>query len=301
MVKLNEKKIRWIISKSNQGWSSKRIALAQKVSSSRIRQIIGAYKKTGKIPSINKPGRKSKTIHPEIINTVLQAHKETNLGPLALEKKIEKERKLHIPHNTIYKIMKEFKLIKPNPNKKKQRKYVRWERKHSNSLWQGDWKQINKSKWLIAFMDDASRMITCYGVFNNPTKENAIKVLKQGFNKWGKPKQVLTDHGSQFYANKKDKKGNGKSEFTEFLESEGVEHILARVKHPQTNGKIERWFGLLEQKYYLFDYDIDKFVKWYNEIKPHMSLWFDYAETPKEAFYRKLRPEVLIGMFFGSK
>ena len=207
MVKLNKNKIKWIISKNEQGWSSKRIALAQKISSSRVRQIVGLYKRTGKIPILRKPGRKAKTIYPEIINTILETHKRTNLGPLALEKKIEKERKIHIPHNTIYRVMKEFKLIKPNPNKRKQRKYVRWEGKH----------------------------------------------------------------------------------------------ILARVKHPQTNGKIERWFGLIEQKFYLFDYDIDKFVKWYNEIKPHMSLWFDYAETPKEAFYRKLKPEVLIGMFFSSK
>ena len=105
MVKLNKKKIKWIISKNKQGWSSKRIALAQKVSSSRVRQIIGIYNRAGKIPILNKPGRKAKTIHPEIINIILKTYEETSLGPLALEKKIEKERKLHIPHNTIYKVM----------------------------------------------------------------------------------------------------------------------------------------------------------------------------------------------------
>ena len=98
-------------------------------------------------------------------------------------------------------------------------------------------------------MDDASRLITCYWLFNSPTTENVINVLKQGFKKYGKPMQILTDHGSQFYANKKDRKGKAKSRFDEFLEKEGIEYILARVKHPQTNGKIERWFGLLESKF----------------------------------------------------
>jgi len=66
-------------------------------------------------------------------------------------------------------------------NKKKRRKWVRYERKHSMSLWQGDWKRLGE-KWIIAFMDDASRLITCYGVFDSATTENTIKVLKNSLN-----------------------------------------------------------------------------------------------------------------------
>jgi len=38
--------------------------------------------------------------------------------------------------------------------------------------------------------------------------------------------------------------------------------------------KIERWFGLLEQKMHFFN-SIEEFVKWYNFIKPRTSLGFD--------------------------
>ncbi len=34
-------------------------------------------------------------------------------------------------------------------------------------------------KWIIAYLDDASRLITGYGVFDEATSENAIKVLKE--------------------------------------------------------------------------------------------------------------------------
>ena len=34
-------------------------------------------------------------------------------------------------------------------------------------------------KWIIAYLDDASRLITGYGVFENATAENALKVLKE--------------------------------------------------------------------------------------------------------------------------
>ncbi len=53
------------------------------------------------------------------------------------------------------------------------------------SMWQGDWKEFEierlQRNGLIAFMDDSSRLITCYGVFDSPTTENTISVLKQGF------------------------------------------------------------------------------------------------------------------------
>ncbi len=74
----------------------------------------------------------------------------------------EKDRELvgiHIPHNTIYRILLRNDLIEENMKKKRQRKWVRFEREHAMSLWQGDWKQLTvngKRVWLIAFMDDAS-------------------------------------------------------------------------------------------------------------------------------------------------
>ena len=86
-------------------------------------------------------------------------------------------------------------------------------------------------------MDDASRFITCYGVFDSATTENTIKVLKMGFAEYGVPDEILTDHGTQFVAAKNRGKANHK--FKEFLKENGVRHILARINHPQTNGKVE--------------------------------------------------------------
>jgi putative transposase len=65
------------------------------------------------------------------------------------------------------------------------------------------------------------------------------------------------------------------------------------MKHPQTNGKIERWFGLLEQKPELFN-TVDEFTLWYNTLKPHMSLNLDECETPNQAFWRWLPSERIL-------
>jgi len=300
-MKLNNRKIRWIIRKYKEGFSVKKLSITQRVSSSRIRQIVAYYKKAGTIPVLKKPGRPKKEVYPEIINIVEESYKETKLGPVALERWIEKNRNIHIPRNTIYRIMDKKGLIKPNPKKRRQRKFVKFERKHSNSLWQGDIKELvlknNERKYLIAFLDDASRLITCYGLYNEPTTENVIKTLLKGFSLYGIPREILTDNGTQFIASRKDKNGNFKHRFKEFLDKYRIKHIRARVHHPQTIGKIERWFGTVEKKLPLFDYDLDKLVYVYNNQWPHLSLWFEIGETPKEAFLRKLPPENILGMF----
>ena len=59
--------------------------------------------------------------------------------------------------------------------------------------------------------------------------------------------EVITDHVSQFFANTRDFQGNANHAFEQFCKEKGINHILARVKHPQTNGKIERWFGTYKQ------------------------------------------------------
>ena len=51
---------------------------------------------------------------------------------------------------------------------------------------------------------------------------------------------VLTDHGSEFYANLRDGKGYADHEYERFLKESGIKHILCRVYHPQTNGKLEK-------------------------------------------------------------
>ncbi len=149
-------------------------AKIQGITRVRVWQLWNEYLSVGEIPESRKVGRKRKEISDEEKKLILEKHNQYKLGPLALESVIERDIGIHILHNRIYRIMLEGALIMENPRKKRQRKYVRFERKHSMSLWQGDWKYLDNGKWLIAFLDDASRRIMCYGVFDNATTENTI-------------------------------------------------------------------------------------------------------------------------------
>jgi len=82
-------------------------------------------------------------------------------------------------------------------------------------------------------MDDASRLIVGYGVFQDPTAENTIQVLKHAIAKYGHPREILTDRGSQFYANEGERREKGISQFETYLAEQGIKHLLCRVSHPQ--------------------------------------------------------------------
>ena len=74
--------------------------------------------------------------------------------------------------------------------------------------------------------------------------------------------------------------------FQEYLTKRKIRHILGRIQHPQTNDKVERFFGSMQAKLRMFK-SIKEYIEWYNTKRPHMSLDWNSLETPEQAFYRK--------------
>jgi putative transposase len=267
------------------------IARDFQVTRQRVYQLVTQFKEMGDYPEIKRPGRKPEPLNERTEELILESYRANNVGPIHLEKKIEESYGIHIPHNRIYQVLLFHGLVEINMRKRQQRKYIRYERAHSMSMWQGDWKEfeIDSTKnWVVAFIDDSSRLITCYGVFDSPTTENTITVLKQGFREYGTPREILTDHGTQFVSARD--REHAQHKFKDFLDQHEIKHIVARVKHPQTNGKIERFYGEVERRIRKFG-SIDKIVHWHNVIKPHMSL--DYDE-PCNVFWYRLPPERIL-------
>ena len=162
-----------------------------------IRDSYQTYQKTKQFPFPQKPGRKPRLVSIEERNLVIETRRDYPLsGAIALEKILD-SRGIHIGHNRIHRILKEEGFAQDEPRKQRRRKWIRYERRYSNSLWHADWFEEQKDK-VILFEDDASRFITGYGVFGNATTENTISVLEKALQGYGIPKQLMTDHGTQF-------------------------------------------------------------------------------------------------------
>src|SRR5439155_4169077 len=181
---------------------------------------------------------------------------------------------------------------RPHPDKVRH-----FERAKPNQLWQTDLftfvlKRQNRRVYLVAFLDDHSRFVVGYGLHASQSTALVLEVLRAGLTSYGTPEEVLTDNGSQYVT------WRGKSAFTKELEQRGIRQIVARPRHPQTLGKIERFWGTLwrecvAQAVFLDLGDAQKriglFIDHYNFQRPHQGI---DGLVPADRFFGAA-PEVL--------
>ena len=285
MKKLNKRKIKWIVKESERreiGFYS--IGKQQKITARHARRVAKKYNKC-KDPILLRCGRKPREITDEERKIVVETYKEIRASATMIEQYLD-EKGIHINHNRIHKILLEAKLAREEQKKKHRRSWVRYERKHSLSLVHADWFEHKRRQGII-FIDDASRFITGYGEFDNANMDNTIKVFKKSF-KWGIPKLTHTDHGTQFVSVEAEGKKFNASRFTESVKEAGSKHILARIKHPQANGKAERVIGTIKRLWNVIG-SLDKAIEHYNYKRPHRSLTNGKLRTPYQAFLDKKR------------
>lgn len=288
MKKLNKRKLWAIINKLRRGISVYHTAKEAEISQRWVRYIWKFYNTTTEVPIPKPCGRKPQELTKAQKILLLDLLQEHPLGAVSLET-ILKTKGVNISHNKIHKFMKENGFALEEPKKQEKRKWVRYARHHSNSLWHVDWTQLSDGRKLIVYEDDASRFIVGFGIFSEATLQNSIEVLKKAIEKHGAPKQLLSDNGTQFRFNEAyDKDPETKNKFQKYLESIGVHQIFTRVHRPQANGKVERLFHTLKRHLKHFG-SIEKSIEYYNFKRPHMSLRFEELETPAQAFIRKTK------------
>ncbi len=295
MKKLKPWEILQIIDDRLEGRSAYQLAKRYNVSPPWIRHIVRHYQLTGEPPELKKCGRRPKPITEDEVSTVLSAYETYHLGAVRLEGILSDFMEVELSHNRIHKILRKLKLARKSKDKSQKRKWVRYEKKYSNSMWHTDWTKLD-GKWLIVIIDDASRFVVGWGLFSHATSANSVLVLERAMAAYGCPKMMLTGRDTQFYSTQK-RQSNVKPKLTDFeecLSTHKIKHILARVNHPQTNGKCERVFGTVKQKADEFE-GLEALFDWYNNIRPHMSLK-NGLETPAQAFLRKMKEKKSISV-----
>jgi putative transposase len=281
MYKLTYKKRIWIVRQMLKGVSTKDVAQAQKISLSMARRILKTYQAYG-LHGLkdHKTGRPETSLNPKAEELIFD-QRRYGYGACRIED-ILRTKGFNISHRQIEKLLLRNGLVEPNIKKQKPRKWVRYELPNPNDLWHTNWTydpftQLN----LGVFIDDRTRLITSARLFRQTTSENAISLLQQGIDCFGKPKAVMTDHGSSYYSNKASPNQQN-TRFRIALDALGIKHWVARVNRPQTNGKVERFFLTYKTEYATGCFaNVHDFIKHYNEVRLHMSL---NMRTPKEVW-----------------
>lgn len=211
--------------------------------------------------------------------------------------KIKRMLKLDASCSTIDKVIREEGLAGKLVKRVRNKTYGNFERQHSFSMVQIDYKQWGNGIFSIWVIDDSSRMILGHHVSDHQSAEDVIKLLESTFEFWHiKPQQILSDHGSEFYSIRG---GKGRSKLDKWCKEKGIKHVMGRVRHPQTQGKIERShksaiaeidvFGSMDK---LEDAKetISKWIAFYNTERPHQALGY---ECPFDVFIERLEGDHL--------
>ena len=281
MYKLNFEKRVWIVKQRLKCVSPSKLALAQGITDRAVREIIQKYKQFGWDGLKDcKTGRPETKLNQNSEIIILDIRKRYGYGACHIEQLL-KRKGFGISHRQIEKLLLRNGLVEPNIKKQKSRKWVRYELPNPNDMAHTDWTYCPfTQKQLSVYIDDRTRLITSFGLFNRATTDNSIALLKSAIADHGKPKSVMTDHGSQYYTNKRDSQEN--TQFRIVLNALGIRHYVARVNRPQTNGKVERFFLTYKTEYTTGSFKhIGYFIKHYNEERLHMSLSY---KTPKEVW-----------------
>lgn len=285
-MKLTRGKLLETLRAKNDGATTYQARKIAHISVRRVNQVWNEYQLTNQVPDIGKKnGRPLKTIEQWERDLVQQTYQKYRVSADTLERVIKRDFGRQISHNRIHKILLILGVAKKK-NKKDIRKknWIRYERRHSLTAVHIDW-HFDGNRYVFAVIDDASRKILALPECTAATTDYSIEGMELALQQ-GRIKQCISDHGAQFISN-----ADGDSRFKAFLLSKNIKQILCRVKHPQSNGKVERWFETYDRHRSAFETQ-EEFVYWYNEIRPHRSLNFEMLETPAQAFVRKMKTEV---------
>jgi len=124
--------------------------------------------------------------------------------------------------------------------------------------------------YLCFILDDYSRLILGFSVSFIPTTKWIITCLKETIDYYGHPLSLLTDNGYCF-----------RSSFDALLISKEIIHKRCSVRHPQTNGKIERlWRSIKEELLSRtlivstknLIWLLNEYITYYNNFRPHQGI-----------------------------
>lgn len=291
--------IRLLLEKSGQRWEIPESGRSS-ISVSTIKNWIRRYRASGnKLESLVSKGREDKGRFRSIDG-------EMALGMIALRKQFlqlsipvflreARERKIiplgtKIPESTLYRFLKQHQLLGDAQTIPQDRR--KFEAEYPNDLWQSDVMHgprvqadgKQRKTYLIAFIDDMSRLILDAEFYLQEHLENYLAALRKALVKRGVPRKLYVDNGPAF-----------RSQQLEFIcASLGIVLIHAKPYQPEGKGKIERWFRTVRGSFLaglntdtLTLEELNKlFEKWlmgYQDTKHHST-----GETPVQRFMRNV-------------
>jgi len=218
-------------------------------------------------------------VRSEIITLALD---EPELSPRELAVRFTDERRYFVSEASVYRLLKAHDLItSPAYIVIKAAEEFHDKTTAPNQLWQTDFTYLKVTGWgwysLSTVLDDFSRFIVAWKLCATMRASDVTETLDRALAASGLDQvtvahrpRLLTDNGSSYIA----------GDLAEWLAGRGMTHIRGAPRHPQTQGKIERWHQTLKNRILLepcylpgaLEAQVGAFVEHDNHARAHESL-----------------------------
>jgi putative transposase len=220
-----------------------------RVAAETIRDWLKRYRRGGFDALLPKPRAdrgQARSLPPEVVE-VLLATKEAN-SKLSVQLVIREARKrpevpedLPLPPSTVHRLLARHALMDKAQEHHGDADRRRFAFQQAGQLWMSDvmhgpsvlvGNRTQRKTYLIAFIDDATRVIPYAGFALAENTRAFLPVLKQALLRRGLPQRLYVDNGAHY-----------RSQHLALVCAKlGIALIHARPYRPQGKGKIERWF-----------------------------------------------------------
>lgn len=287
-----EKRIEFIVRSHQEGVNFSRLCREYGISRTTGYLWKNRYREVGCFTQLHEKSRRPHRIPnrtpDEIEDLVVQKWETWGLGAKKLQPQLAKMG-IELPWITIHRILQRHQ--KTDSSEKQPAAVKRFEREQPNQLWQMDFKgdyPIDKGRcYPLTVLDDHARfLVGSYGL-DHQTREVVQPCLIDAFETYGLPDAFLLDHGTPWW---NVNSGHGLTQLGVFLIKQGIRLYFCRIRHPQTQGKVERFHRTLNAAVQhrglpptLADWKVflDDFRMMYNECRPHEALGM---ATPAERY-----------------
>jgi transposase InsO family protein len=239
-----------------------------------------------------RPQRSPQQTSAEVEQSVVEARKRyPDWGARKLQTILKREQ-VALPSTTVHRILLRHGLVAEEDRHRAAVK--RFERSAPNQLWQMDFKSPRGWQTAVgplSVLDDHSRYVTVLQAVGSTRAELVREQLETAFFGCGVPEAMLMDHGVPWW---NAGAPAGATWLTIWLMRQGIRLHWSGYRHPQTQGKVERFHGELERAWQKRGGEGKQAQAWldvyrweHNHVRPHEALGM---KTPADVWRKSERP-----------
>jgi transposase InsO family protein len=198
---------------------------------------------------------------------------------------------VELPRNTIHRILLRHDLVRDQDRRDEATQ--RFERGRPNELWQMDFKGPKgwpQTVGPLSVLDDHSRYLIALAANGSTHGAGVREQLEEAFQRCGVPEGMLMDHGTPWWSQQAP---SGQTQLSLWLMRQGIRLHWSGIRHPQTQGKVERFHGSLQRALERRGLPREQPQAWldayrweHNFIRPHEALGM---QTPATVWRPSLR------------